>query len=122
MTERNRELVNLFVVGVLTALGFASVYIARQDVVSALKNGVGGSVARQRLRRGLVIAQIGACSALLVWSGLFARSLGRINDVDPGFDPRGVLLARMVFDDLAHEPAQTARAAYSSNLTVSHAK
>jgi predicted permease len=82
---------------------------ARQDVVSSLKTGVGGSVARQRLRRGLVIAQIGACSALLVWSGLFARSLGRIHDVEPGFDPRGVLLARMAFDDLAHEPAQTAR-------------
>jgi predicted permease len=83
---------------------------ARQDVVSALKHGVGGSVARQRLRRGLVIAQIGACSALLVWSGLFARSLGRIGNVDPGFDPQGVLLANILFDDLAHDPAQTAEA------------
>jgi cell division protein FtsW (lipid II flippase) len=34
VTARNRELANLLVVGVLTALGFASVYIARQDVVS----------------------------------------------------------------------------------------
>jgi cell division protein FtsW (lipid II flippase) len=34
MSERNRELMNLFVVGMLTALGFASVYIARQSVVS----------------------------------------------------------------------------------------
>ena len=34
MTERNRELLNLVVVGMLTALGFASVYIARQEVVS----------------------------------------------------------------------------------------
>jgi cell division protein FtsW (lipid II flippase) len=34
MTLRNRELANLVVVGALTALGFASVYIARQDVVS----------------------------------------------------------------------------------------
>ncbi|MFL5932775.1 MAG: FtsW/RodA/SpoVE family cell cycle protein [Gaiellaceae bacterium] len=34
MTYRNRELANLVVVGILTALGFASVYIARQDVVS----------------------------------------------------------------------------------------
>jgi cell division protein FtsW (lipid II flippase) len=32
---RNRELANLLVVGMLTALGFASVYIARQSVVSA---------------------------------------------------------------------------------------
>ena len=31
---RNRELAFLIVVGVLTAIGFASVYIARQDVVS----------------------------------------------------------------------------------------
>jgi cell division protein FtsW (lipid II flippase) len=34
VTYRNRELANLVVVGILTALGFASVYIARQDVVS----------------------------------------------------------------------------------------
>ena len=82
---------------------------ARFDVVSSLKTGVGGSVARQRVRHALVVSQIAACSALLVWSGLFARSLGRIHDVDPGFDPNGVLLARLEFDDLAHDPAQTAR-------------
>ncbi len=34
MSERNRELMNLFVVGMLTALGFASVYISRQSEVS----------------------------------------------------------------------------------------
>ena len=34
MSLRNRELLNLVVVGALTALGFASVYIARQSVVS----------------------------------------------------------------------------------------
>ena len=35
MTARNRELANLVVVGLITAAGFASVYIARQEVVSA---------------------------------------------------------------------------------------
>jgi cell division protein FtsW (lipid II flippase) len=34
LSARNRELAFLVVVGVLTAVGFASVYIARQDVVS----------------------------------------------------------------------------------------
>jgi cell division protein FtsW (lipid II flippase) len=34
VSARNRELANLMVVGVLTAIGFASVYIARQEVVS----------------------------------------------------------------------------------------
>jgi hypothetical protein len=35
LTLRNRELVNLLLVGLLTAAGFTAVYIARQDVVSA---------------------------------------------------------------------------------------
>jgi cell division protein FtsW (lipid II flippase) len=35
MTARNRELANLIVVGLITGIGFASVYIARQEVVSA---------------------------------------------------------------------------------------
>jgi len=82
---------------------------ARFELVSSLKDGIGGSVVRQRLRRGLVVGQIAASSALLVWSGLFARSLGKITDVNPGFDPTGVLLARIEFDDLRHDPAHTAQ-------------
>src|SRR5918996_1447434 len=34
MTYRTRELMNLTVVGLLTGIGFTSVYVARQDVVS----------------------------------------------------------------------------------------
>ncbi|HMJ00582.1 MAG TPA: FtsW/RodA/SpoVE family cell cycle protein [Gaiellaceae bacterium] len=34
MSYRNRELANLFVVAIITGLGFASVYIARSDIVS----------------------------------------------------------------------------------------
>jgi cell division protein FtsW (lipid II flippase) len=34
LSYRNRELANLFLVAMLTGLGFASVYIARQDVIS----------------------------------------------------------------------------------------
>jgi cell division protein FtsW (lipid II flippase) len=34
LSARNRELLNLLVVGILTGLGFASVYIARSEVVS----------------------------------------------------------------------------------------
>ena len=34
LSARNRELLNLLVVGVLTGIGFASVYIARSEVVS----------------------------------------------------------------------------------------
>ena len=34
LSARNRELLNLIVVGMITGLGFASVYIARSEVVS----------------------------------------------------------------------------------------
>ena len=34
LSPRNRELLNLMAVGMLTGLGFASVYIARSEVVS----------------------------------------------------------------------------------------
>ena len=71
---------------------------ARFDVVSSLKDDSGGSTARQNLRRTLVVAQVAVSAALLLWSGLFARSLGRIHEVDPGFDATGVLLASVTFD------------------------
>ena len=34
LSLRNRELLNLLAVGVLTAIGFAAVYIARQSIIS----------------------------------------------------------------------------------------
>ncbi len=50
MSARNRELANLVAVGALTALGFASVYIARQDVISA------GSISYALIFLGLYVA------------------------------------------------------------------
>jgi predicted permease len=80
---------------------------ARFDVVTSLKDDHGGSTARQNMRRTLVGAQVAVSTALLLWSGLFVRSLGRIQDVDPGFDPTGVLLATVTFDRaLARQDAQ----------------
>lgn len=43
-----------------------------------------------RLRRGLAIAQLALSAVLVVGSTLFARSLGNIAGVDPGFDPAGL--------------------------------
>jgi predicted permease len=75
---------------------------ARFDLVSSLKDDAGGSAVRQRLRRGLVVGQVAVCSVLLIWSGLFLRSLSRLGSIDPGFDPEGVVLARIALDDLTH--------------------
>jgi len=71
---------------------------ARFDVMAAIKDGHDGATARQRLRRALVVTQVAATTALLVWSGLFVRSLDRVTEVHPGFDPAGVLLTTVTFD------------------------
>jgi predicted permease len=72
----------------------------RASVASTLKV-ASGDVRRQRLRAALVVAQVSACSALLVWGGLFARSLGNVARVDPGFDPENVLLVELPLDQIA---------------------
>ena len=71
---------------------------ARFDVASSLKDAYGGSTRRQQFRRMLVAGQVAASAALLIWSGLFIRSLSGITDVDPGFDPAGVLLANVALE------------------------
>jgi cell division protein FtsW (lipid II flippase) len=62
MTARNRELINLVAVGVLTGLGFASVYIARQSVISA------GSVSYALIFLGLYIAAHAVARVAVPWA------------------------------------------------------
>ena len=52
--------------------------------------------ARQRLRSALVVAQVALALILVAASGLLARSFARLRDVRPGFDPSGVIMARLV--------------------------
>ncbi len=65
----------------------------RMTVVPALKLAVGEHDTRperQRMRHWLVVGQVALSCALLVWAGLFARSLSNAHQVDLGFDPAGV--------------------------------
>jgi putative ABC transport system permease protein len=73
---------------------------AAGSLTAALKDEAGAS-GRQRLRHALVIGQVAVCSALLLWGGLFTRSLANVGSIDPGFDPDGVLLADLPISDLA---------------------
>lgn len=70
----------------------------RVDLVSSLKADNSGSPERQRLRRVMVTAQVAICSALIVWSILFLRSMGKIHTIEPGFDSAGVVLATVELD------------------------
>jgi predicted permease len=48
---------------------------------------------RQRLRESLVVGQMALALVLLVGAGLLLKSLTRMAQVDPGFDPTGVMTA-----------------------------
>jgi len=69
--------------------------------------GVAGGRGQHRMHNGLVVAQTAIGLVLLVSSGLLIRSFVRILNVDPGFDPKHVLTARMrvrvPFDPLNHD-------------------
>jgi predicted permease len=67
--------------------------------------GVAGGRGQNRIHDGLVVAQTAIGLVLLVSSGLLIRSFVHILNVDPGFDPKHVLTARIgvSFDKLDHD-------------------
>jgi predicted permease len=70
--------------------------LSRLDRFDALKEGGRSGSAglrRQRLRAGLVIGEVALALVLLVGAGLFLRSLASLQDVNPGFQPSGIITA-----------------------------
>src|SRR4029079_12055526 len=66
----------------------------RRDLHGALKDKGARSTAtraRLRLRRALVIGEIALSVVLVVGCGLMARSFARLQKVELGFDPRGLV-------------------------------
>jgi len=72
--------------------------LSRHDVVDAIKQDGARTTASQRsawLRHGLVIGEVALCMLLLVGAGLLIQTFVRMRAIDPGFDPSGLLTARM---------------------------
>jgi len=84
----------------------------RMDLVDSLKTDTTGRSARQRFRQVLIVGQVAISALLLFWSGLFARSLLQVNNVDPGFDASGVLLAEVQLADDAPGALERADSAF----------
>ncbi|HXV86501.1 MAG TPA: ABC transporter permease [Gemmatimonadales bacterium] len=92
-----------FTVGlsVLTGLAFGlipALRAAAPDVERMLREESGASTgarARQRINRGLVMAELAVSLVLLVGSGLLIRSFIRLTSVELGYDTREVLAARV---------------------------
>ena len=85
-------------IAILTALlfGLAPAFRAtRVDLTPALKDGSAGgsrSAPQLRLTRGLVTGQVALSTLLLVCAGLFVRTLVHLSAIDPGFNPRQLLI------------------------------
>jgi putative ABC transport system permease protein len=85
---------------------------SRPDVNESLKDGGKGTVAQTRntrTRSGLVVAEIAAALVLLVGAALLVQSFQRLQNVDPGFDPKNVLTMRVPLSDAKYaEPGRSA--------------
>src|ERR1041384_7427842 len=91
----------VFLISTLTGLLFGLVpalQSSRPDVIANLKDGSHGAgfgVATNRFRSGLVILEFALSLILMIAAGLLLRSFGRLLEVNPGFNPDNVLLARV---------------------------
>jgi putative ABC transport system permease protein len=70
---------------------------ARLDVAGALREGprTAGGSSHRRWRLGVVMAQAGFAALLAVGAVLMAKTLSTLTHVDIGFEPKGVLSARV---------------------------
>lgn len=82
-----------------TLMGLVPAWRASRVQITALLHdgGYGGSsgAGRQRMRSGMVIAQVAGSLILLIVAGLCVRSTQRAQHVDLGFDPANVLTMRV---------------------------
>lgn len=85
---------------------------ARPQLQQTLREGGRGSVTRDRLRPVLVAAEVALAITLLVGSGLLIRSAWLMQQIDPGFDPRGVLTSRLLLPAARYPTAATITRAY----------
>jgi predicted permease len=80
------------VTGILCGLAPA-LQSTRPDLVSSLKNETAAARrSRFDLRRLLVVVQVATSLLLLIGAGLFVRSLGKLENLDPGFVRERLLL------------------------------
>ncbi|MGB6820558.1 MAG: ABC transporter permease, partial [Candidatus Acidiferrales bacterium] len=90
-----RVLLFTLTISLLTGILFGTVpafKAARVDLQETLKEGGRGATGgHQRVQAALVVSEIALAMVLLAGAGLLVRSLERIWQVNPGFDPRNVL-------------------------------
>lgn len=116
----DKAVVTYCVLAAILAATLTSIFPAwhmRRGVAPALAQANRGAAgpARQRGRRALIVTEVALAVVLLVNAGLFLRSYGRISEINPGFDPSGLLTMRLTIDSRLY-PGEAA-AAFFTELT-----
>ncbi len=105
-----------FLLAGLTSVGFGlwpAWQTSRADVQLALKSGgyaTSDSRSARRLRDGLIIGEIALTLILLSSAGLVLKSFARVQSLSLGFEPRGLLTARIELPFSAYPEAAKVRA------------
>jgi putative ABC transport system permease protein len=101
-----------FVVAIATGLIFGiapALAVSRGDLQETLKEGGrgAGTGVRRGLRGALVIAEVAIALVLLAGAGLLIKSFARLQQVNPGFQPDGLLTMQISLPDFKYpEPAR----------------
>ena len=87
-----------------------SLHASRADVQAGLREGGRSNVgdSGRVVRRGLVVAEIALALVLLVSAGLLIRSFARLQQVNPGFDPRNLLTLNVALPPAKYRDAGAA--------------
>ena len=96
--------------GILVGLAPVLTTLRRNLRASVEEGGrnVSGGTSSRRVRRVLVVAEFALAIALLVGAGLLVRSWLYVNNINPGFVPRRVLVMQVATPPAFNDPAQRA--------------
>jgi putative ABC transport system permease protein len=108
-------------VSLLTGLVFGLVpalQVSKTDLHETLKEGGrgGSGGVRHRVRSALVIAETALALVLLIGAGLLIKSFMRLQQVNPGFQPQGLLIMQLALPDFRYREAQQRDAFYKQAL------
>ena len=110
-----------FVTATVTALLFGLAPAVRGSAIDLNRSlredtaGAGGGVQHGRLRKSLVVAQVGLSTLLVAGAGLFGRSLTNLQQLGPGFDTSHVVTFS-VDPSLSRRPQTAIRQLYEGLL------
>jgi len=104
-------------ISLLTALFFGLAPLAQiaggtlhDSLKAAAGRGSAGSVASNRFRSALVSSELALALVLLIGTGLMIRAFWKLSEVQPGFQPEGLLTLRVNLPDTVYpKPGNQAR-------------